>query len=42
LADDPSRIEAMSRAAIGHRVEVEQSSHRDALVGVYRAAIRGA
>lgn len=42
LADDPSRIEAMSRAAIGHRADVAQSSHRNALVDVYRAAIRGA
>jgi glycosyltransferase involved in cell wall biosynthesis len=41
LADDPSRIEAMSRAAIDYRADVAQTSHRDALLGVYRAAIHG-
>lgn len=39
LRDDPDRVRRMSAAAIGHRVHVEQTTHRDALLAVYRAAI---
>lgn len=39
LRDDPGRITAMSAAAIAHRAQIAQTTHRDALVEVYRAAI---
>lgn len=40
LRDDPERIRRMSLAAIAGLDGVAQSTHGDALVGVYRAAIR--
>lgn len=40
LRDDPTRITALSRAAVAQRESVAQATHRDALVEVYRSAIR--
>lgn len=39
LRDAPAQITAMSAAAIAHRPRIAQSTHRDALVDVYRAAV---
>lgn len=39
LRDDRRQITAMSAAAIAHRPRIAQTTHRDALVDVYRAAI---
>lgn len=41
LRDDPTQVERMSGAAIAHRERVAQATHRDALIAVYRAALRG-
>lgn len=40
LRDDPTRVTALSRAAVAQRESVAQTTHRDALVEVYRSAIR--
>ena len=39
LRDDPERVRAMSAAAIAHRSQVAQDTHRDALLDVYRAVL---
>lgn len=39
LRDDPARLTLMSAAALAHRDRVAQDTHRDALLGVYRAAL---
>lgn len=40
LRDEPERLARMSAAAIAHRSTVEQTTHRGALLDVYRAAQR--
>ncbi|GAA1250466.1 glycosyltransferase involved in cell wall biosynthesis [Microbacterium phyllosphaerae] len=42
LRDDPTLITSMSAAAISHRSQVAQDTHRDALLDVYRAALSSA
>jgi 1,2-diacylglycerol 3-alpha-glucosyltransferase len=39
LRESPDRVHRMSKAAIAHRRRVEQITHREALLDVYRAAI---
>lgn len=39
LRRDPDRLTRMSEAAIGHRDRVSQTSHRDALLDVYRSVL---
>jgi glycosyltransferase involved in cell wall biosynthesis len=39
LAEAPERLARMSAAAIAHRPQVAQSTHRDRLLAVYDAAI---
>ncbi|WP_341957556.1 glycosyltransferase [Microbacterium sp. LWH13-1.2] len=39
LRDDPAAVRSMSTAAISHRDQVAQDTHRDALIAVYRAAL---
>ncbi len=39
LRDDPARLTRLSEAAIAHRRQVAQTTHRDALLGVYEAAL---
>lgn len=41
LRDDPAAITRMSAAAVAHRDRVAQTTHRDALLDVYRAAVAG-
>lgn len=41
LRDDPQRLTAMSAAAIAHRPHIAQTTHREALLDVYRSAIAG-
>ncbi len=40
LRDDPTLIARLSTAAVAQRQKVAQTTHRDALVDVYRSAIR--
>ena len=39
LRDDPETLTVMSAAAVAHRPAVAQTTHRDALIAVYRAAL---
>lgn len=39
LRDDPAQLTRLSRAAIAHRDQVAQTTHRAALIDVYRAAL---
>ncbi|WP_407360502.1 glycosyltransferase [Microbacterium sp. LBN7] len=39
LRDDPAEVTRLSAAAVAHRPQVAQTTHRAALVGVYEAAL---
>jgi glycosyltransferase involved in cell wall biosynthesis len=39
LRDDPAELARLSRAAIDHRAQIAQTTHRAALVSVYEAAL---